>query len=73
MIYEDQPQMVEAVGARIGNANAPHVLREAFAAIDREAPIEKVLDRYEPKLVTRRKNLVEAILVAAGVIPERES
>jgi hypothetical protein len=75
MIYDDQPQMVEAMVNRMNGELeacqrvATKHLKTAFAAIDREALIEKA--RTAMPRGYQHPDLAEAVLVAAGIIPER--
>lgn len=72
MIYDDQPQMVGA--ARRAGCDPTKHLPAAFAAIDREALIEKV--RREAHFIRGTippSDVIEEVLVAAGIIPERET
>lgn len=80
MIYDDQPQMVQAIKDRLvwADSTADDMLRRAFDAIDREVLIEKVArarsDRHEGNVGLRWTYFAdeaEKDLVAAGVIPER--
>lgn len=85
MIYEDQPQMVEAAVEELCVRKASTTLntedqlrragtfsiREAFAAIDREALIERVRwdKTFRLQHVNPEVGIIEAVLVAAGIIP----
>lgn len=79
MIYDDQPQMVKAAwDAHVGEWRRERVmagLERAFAAIDREALIEKATGPVTAPGATweGRKRIAERVLVAAGIIPERKS
>jgi hypothetical protein len=70
MIYNDQPQMVQAAQEAWVNTGGPArpVVEAAFAAIDREALIKEAFKRFKGWDITAPQ--VEGVLVAAGIIPE---
>jgi hypothetical protein len=79
MIYDQQPQMVEAAREAIERGSGSHnaadnALFHSFAAIDREALIEKFLPAYRAAYVKGHPEArcVAEGFVAAGIIPERE-
>jgi hypothetical protein len=73
MIYEDQPQMVEAATQGVDpeyHFIAQAGLTRAFAAIDREALIEKAAHGFDPQGGNQiAARMAERALVAAGIIP----
>lgn len=73
MIYDDQPQMVEAAQRYRdgGGVIGPAMFKLAFAAIDPEKLIEKVLSGVDPGWDVRRGQ-IEAVLVVAGILPDVE-
>jgi hypothetical protein len=88
VIYDDQPQMVEAMQGllvwddvlleTVAAGQSSEIIAAAFAAIDREALIEKgtagdcTHRRGECGECDAHRKAVERVLVAAGIIPERE-